>query len=176
MANGLRAIVNQLGATSPAVIAAIDALEDDVAALELAFISLDNEVNALPRGEVGYGSAVTTQGSITTTADITGVTVTFTATAGRKYLIIASALVQSTLAADRVRLYITDGSNIVWQERDVSMTANNTPVGVTATRRFVAVGTGSVTFKARLERVGSGTVSSVATADLPAEIIVQDIG
>lgn len=114
--------------------------------------------------------------TFTAVADITGLSVTFTAETGRTYRISAEMNAQSTIAGDQVGIFITDSSNNVVQARYTGSVAASLQVGVSLTA-FVSPGAGSVTYKIRGQRIsgtGNGTVQASGTA--PAYIWVDDLG
>jgi len=177
--NGLRAqLLNTL--VSPATIAA---LQDEVDALELAFSALDSEVDSNRAnsswGTVsgGYVQITSNVTGITTIADVTGLSITFTAVASRRYRIDVGCMMQTdgSTANNQGRLYITDGSNNVLQRRDVNLAVGALPAGISATA-IVVPGAGSVTYKARAERSIANNLSVIAAATIPAFILITDIG
>jgi hypothetical protein len=132
------------------------------------------DMNNLPGGVKGFAQATTNQGGITTNVDVTGLTVTFTAVANRYYRLTASLFPGSTVATDLIRVQITDGSNNVLTAGQVTAGAGTVTLERSVVRTFSA---GSTTVKVRLQRnSGTGTITSNASADVPAQLIVDDIG
>lgn len=131
---------------------------------------------AIPRGVMGYTAKTTEQTGITTVVDITGLSVTFTAVAGRRYRVTLQALVFSSVANDIVQIQIRDGSGTVLNLSQVL--APSTTFGVSAACQFVTNGwSGSTTVKAAaLRNSGTGSVTFDAGATYPAYILVEDIG
>lgn len=131
-----------------------------------------------PWGLVGTATKTSTQTTTSTsTVDITDLSVTFTATAGRKYLITGSILIQSDTANDRASLVIRNGAGTQLQRRDPgTMSAANVPH--TAVAEVIDTpGAGSVTYKLGFYRQGgSGTISAIGTSTIPAIISVYDVG
>lgn len=137
------------------------------------------DLNLLPAGLRGGGYAQITanQTTITTTVDVTGLTVTFTAVAARRYQV----LVQVEVSVDNVTaiplVIITDAAN-TQKGRGVVSTLSAT--GSAHTLRFSVNETGlsgSTTRKVRASRAaGAGNVSIEAGATFPAFICVTDIG
>jgi len=135
------------------------------------------DMNALPGGVKARAVITAPQGGITTVADITGLTVTWTATANRLYRISAYALILGNVVDDEVYCDITDGSNAVQQRAADALN------GAAATARvFNPVVTqtglsGSVTRKIRVTRqAGSGSLQVAADGVTPAWIMVEDLG
>jgi hypothetical protein len=137
----------------------------------------DEWAAALPKGTLDYASVTANQGSITTIVDLTGMTVTFTASPERLYRIVASALPQSTVAGDSAALSIATSANVQVQRRDTGALANaNVPGGVSAEILLTGL-SGSVTYKARMARqFGSGTITANAVATVPMLMYVEDVG
>ena len=124
---------------------------------------------------VAYADDVDGQvGVSTTTVDLTELTVTFTAIAGRQYKITGHVWIWSTTAGTPafVALSITDGA-----DAGVGLTYSHVASGFAATTHVEAVvtpGAGSVTYKLRAS-TNSGTVTMSATSTAPAFILVEDI-
>lgn len=127
-------------------------------------------------GSMGYAQNTTGQGSIGNTfVDLTGLSVTFTAVAGRRYRIHASCHLTSTTAGDEVDLGILEGSTSL-QERVTTINTANRIEGMDAFA-IVTPSAGSHTYKAAARRSGgAGTVSMSAGSTFPAFILVEDIG
>lgn len=136
------------------------------------------DMNLLPAGLEGGGYAQITanQGSITTIADVTGLTVTWTAVTGRSYRIAVQCEASSTVAADVVIVAITDPSNTI-KTRATTVLPTAT-VSATLAASVIESGlSGSTTRKVRAQRaLGTGTITLTAAATFPAFILVLDIG
>jgi len=136
-------------------------------------------VNLLPRGRVAYAEVTASQTPFTTQADVTGLSVTFTAVSGRNYRTTAFIEIGSTAAGDLVIAYLTTGANVQLVRHTIV-----SPALVSGATYMVAVVSysssslsGSTTHKLRLERnVGSGTLGTFASATSPAFIMVEDLG
>jgi len=130
-------------------------------------------------GTIGYAEVTASQSSITTITDLTGLAITWTALANRRYRTSLFAEINSTVANDLAILYITDGSNNVRRRLPLHMPPTLSGAAYTfASAAVVEVpGAGAVTRKLRLERnVGTGVVALFAAATSPAFILVEDIG
>jgi hypothetical protein len=136
----------------------------------------DEVAGAVPLGVVAYAEVVANQTPITTVVDVTGCSVTFTAVTGRCYKVTGSLFPQSSVAADVIRMQITDAANAIKQLADVSVAAANAPVSLQ--RSWVTTTlSGSTTLKLRLGRqVGTGTVLNAAAGVWPSFILVEDMG
>lgn len=135
---------------------------------------VENTVS-LPRGVVGYAQVTAAQNGIgTAITDLTSLSVTFTALAGRRYRITGFAqwIYASGSPAVGV-LRITDGANIQISESNMPGSA-----AVFTTWHVQAVVTpsaGSVTYKLRAN-VNSGTINVTASSTAPVFIMVEDLG
>lgn len=133
-------------------------------------------LNDLTSGRVSSVSVTSSQGSITTITDLTSLTITFTAIASRYYEIRGMVMVQSTVAADRVEVAITDGSNTYVSAASILTSTANVDQSLNVFG-LVSPGAGSVTYKLRALRVsGTGTVTMSASATRPALFLIKDIG
>ena len=139
------------------------------------------DVNAYLRGGLvmGYASVSTPQAGITAVTDLTGLSVTFTAIAGRLYRVVLSGEITGTVAGDLAIAYITGSDNTILRRGIVTVPALSGGTGYffLTLERLLTFSAGSVTLKARLLLdVGSGTVGLYAAGDSPAHLIVEDIG
>lgn len=133
-------------------------------------------LNAAPRGRVGYAAVTASQTTITTVVDLTSLTTTFTAAAGRRYRISAGCKVLSTIVGDAIQLQITDGSGTVLQNAEMINQSGSTGQSMACSVPVVP-GAGSRTYKLRMLRTaGTGSVSMIAGSTAPAFILVEDIG
>jgi hypothetical protein len=127
-------------------------------------------MNLLPGGSKGQGYAQVISGSGavgTTVTDLAGLSITFTAVAGRRYKITAQALlVKSTGAAsDSMNIYIRDAAGTPIATSQVMCYG----VGITHTLSIgvsTVPGAGAVTYK----------LSFNTSSTNPAWILVEDIG
>jgi hypothetical protein len=128
------------------------------------------------QGAVAYAQVTANQGSITTITDVTGLSVTWTAEAARRYKVTAHSMILSSVNDDICQLWITDSSNVAktW----AAVASRNTGFGVTLVATYLINGiSGSQTYKVRAQRQsGTGTITTVAAATAPAYILVEDIG
>lgn len=129
----------------------------------------------LPWGAVAAPATVTTSqtGIGNTVTDLTGLTITATAVANRRWKITGNVRVTQNTAGGVPELYITDGSNVTKNRRGITLGAGET--GHIKCEADVVTAAGSQTFKLRLT-VGSGTVDLTAAADLLATLRIEDIG
>ncbi len=136
-------------------------------------------LNAAPRGRVAYAEVTAQQNTITTVVDLTSLSVTWTAAAGRRYRVSFAAEINGTAAGDLAILYVSDGAGTSKKRHVVTVPALTAGSGYSAVSGALieVPGAGSVTRKLRLERnAGSGTVGLFAAANSPAFILVEDIG
>ena len=134
-------------------------------------------LNAAPRGTVGYAQVTANQAGITTIADITGVSVTWTAVAGRRYRISVKAMLISSVATDDANVWIRDSANVKYEAFGVNCPSTTHGINASGSAIVTGLGAGSKTFKLSVERAtGTGTITAVAGADFPMYILVEDIG
>jgi len=130
----------------------------------------------LPWGQIAYATKTSNQGSITTTADVAGLSVTFTAVENRRYAISTEGMMLSTVAGDNFNWIIADGSNNILTLKSFHL--YSVSLGVFTGAKIVhSPAAGSFTYKIRAQRnggTGSGTV--IAASTYPAFILVEDIG
>ena len=136
-----------------------------------------DQMNRLPWGVMGYGSATSNQTGISTVADVTGLTATFTANSTRYYrtTVYVANLVQIT-SNGYATLTITDGSNNQKQAGTMyKVVANGNGEAPMAIVLIETGLSGSTTRKARLA-TSAGTVETRASSSQPALIVIEDIG
>jgi hypothetical protein len=115
------------------------------------------------------------QTGITTVVDITGLTVTFTGIAGRRYRVDGFLLLQSTVSGDTVNLLIRNGAGTSLQQAIYPLPSNGSAYMCIASLLLSA--TGSTTIKLSTQRqAGTGTITANGGATFPAQLIVTDIG
>lgn len=133
------------------------------------------DLNKDAGGWVGFESR-TTDLSFTTITDVTGLSVTFTAVANRRYKISVVGLIISSVANDVAQLIIADGSNTTLAVSQVVCASTSYSVQA-GTFLLTQPSAGSVTYKARVFRAsGTGTCTLQAAATYPAYILVEDLG
>mgnify|MGYP007090086409 CR=1 FL=1 len=128
----------------------------------------------IPLGEVGYASKTSHQTGITTAgADVTSMSVTFTAVAGRSYRVSAMQRVTQQSSAAIVTMRLHDGSGTqlaAWQQ-----TLEAAEVGTAIILARFSPGAGSTTYKLNLI-TSAGTVDANASSTAPGFILVEDLG
>lgn len=136
------------------------------------------DVNAYLRGgNVMAHASKTADQTFTTIADVTDLSITFTAIAGRLYEVTASAQILSSVANDIAYLIIADGSNNNLQVGAVLCPSTTYGMSIDVRLLIGYVSGGSKTFKVRCGRAaGSGTLTLAAAATYPAHISAVDIG
>lgn len=128
-----------------------------------------------PWGRIGSASSAAATSSIgTTTVDVNGLSVTWTAVANRYYLTTVTVpIYQQTSAAGVAVLSITNGSNT--EQVQSQSTIANGSAGALSVRWLETVTAGSTTRKARISAT-AGTGSVAYAANYPATILVEDLG
>lgn len=148
----------------------LETVTTDVASIDTRLIVAEN------LGVVGRATKTANQGSITTIADVTGLSVTFNATSTRLYKLTAKGLILSSIADDICQMAITDSSNNIVAWGAVASRSAGFGVDVTAIALLSGL-SGSVTYKVRAARQGgTGTVTFVSGTTNPAYLVVEDIG
>ena len=134
-----------------------------------------NTTTNTPRGTINYAQATANQTSISAEADLTSLTVTFTADSTRRYKITGQILVQQLTSTGAATGKITDGSSVEVQRfgHNAAFLANG--VEVWHGTRVLSGISGSVTYKLRAA-TSAGTLSVLADTTRPNFILVEDIG
>lgn len=133
-----------------------------------------DEMNRLPWGIVAYAEKTASQTGITTAADVTSLTATWTAISSRYYrtTIYCAELFQNT-SNSQGRFFVTDLSRVQKQVGFNFMLA--TQIGSIAISVIETGLSGSITRKLRASTdAGSLTINASATS--PAYIVVEDLG
>jgi putative SOS response-associated peptidase YedK len=126
-----------------------------------------------PWGVMGFITKTTNQTGITTQTDITGVTLTFTAAANRRYKVSLYCRAQQITSPSNNEVYITTAANALLQVSSYNHAANDF-----VTHHAVVIlspAAGSVTYKARAA-TGAGTSSILCDATYPLDFWIEDIG
>ena len=131
--------------------------------------------NKLPGGLLGYATVTANQGSITTIADLTGLSVAVPVNTSRIVVIVAQIMLFSSVAGDVASLYIREGSTKLATGQDVMWIVST---GYTITARCVlSPSTATHTYKLSAElSSGTGVVTMSAASTNPASIMVFDGG
>lgn len=134
-------------------------------------------VDSLPAGWLGYIEDVTGQGSITTEATLTGLSITVTLNASRRIEVRMKAAVQSTVAGDSCTYRIKEGATVIVAYPQPIPAAGGPGQQGVEFSRTITPGSGSHTYTASLQRTsGSGTLTHVADAAFVSFLRVLDVG
>lgn len=126
-----------------------------------------------PWGYVGSAQITSSFGStITAVTDITGLSVTATAVANRRWKITARGQLSSTVSTDYGTIFITDAGGTAAHQCAAPLTS---VADATATA-LVTTTAGSLTYKVRASRNGTGNMTFAAVATVPGFILIEDIG
>ena len=132
-------------------------------------------MNLLPAGEIGYAQVTANQASITSEADLTSLTVTFTAVAGRRYKVIAYVEVTPTVADGVYVLNLKESTTVLKRATDPFVVTSSVTGSLVYSNN--ASISGSKTWKLTLQKVGgTGSLTMSASSTSPAFILVEDIG
>ncbi len=127
----------------------------------------------LPRGIVGEARGTTQQTGITTTpTDLTGMTVTFTAVAGRKYKVSFDVPVLQVTTAANVIIRLLEGG--VEVHRRTMTLAVSDQAGMVLVC-MVTPAAGSVTYKLDAQTT-AGTLTARPNLSIAMNLIVEDVG
>jgi hypothetical protein len=133
----------------------------------------------LPWGSVGAVTfSASNQGSITALADVTSVSVAFTALVNRRYRVSALAFLSTTVAADQYQMLVTNAANtiLIGGEDRKDMPTAGRFYQATIPAAFDTPAAGSVTYKMRVARAnGTGTLT-VNSTSVPTVLLVEDAG
>jgi hypothetical protein len=124
-------------------------------------------------GLITSATITTDHNGISAVTDITGLSVTWNAMAGRKYKLTAYMLVIQNTSAGFVDIRLADSSNVV-----VGQSTFNQAASAYATHSPIAILSGlsgSVTYKARAATT-AGTINIDVSSTFPGLLLVEDIG
>ena len=132
-----------------------------------------DQANRFPRGVMAYVINTTTNPTVTTSAaDVTGMSVTFTAVANRLYRITFEGMIGSTNASLN-QFFFTDASNTQLDQTYQDCGANAFQV-ICYQYLFLGVA-GSTTIKLRAE-ASAGTLTFYGTGTRSRSLVVEDLG
>jgi hypothetical protein len=128
------------------------------------------------KGLLGFASVTADQTGITTTVDLTGLSVTVTVPAGRRIRVTGVAQFLSTVAGDIVLLAINEPGVSERQHANRRLGTASVLESVVASV-VLSPSAGSHTYTLTGRRFsGTGTLTMGAAAHRPAQIVVEDIG
>jgi hypothetical protein len=132
------------------------------------------QMNNLPWGVVGYVTKATTQTNITTETDITGLSITWTATAGRVYKFTGHINLSCAAGGDYT-LYLNDGSSNILEAAEKTAASDRE---TTSFEVYVSgITAGSKTYKLRLTASNDTTVFGASTrASIASQFFIEDMG
>lgn len=162
----------------PAVARNLRELDAADTAQAAATTALTTRVGTLENlGTKGYAQVTANQTGITTMTDLTGLSVTWTAVAGRRYKVTFKVLVFSTVANDDANVWLRDGSSTSLNAYGVRAVSTTHGINVSGSHVLTGLSAGSQTVKLSLQRAaGSGSVAIAAASTHPSFILVEDIG
>lgn len=134
-----------------------------------------DQMNRLPWGVVAFAQKTADQTGITAQADVTSLSVTWTADSTRYYKIsVYMAPIRQKTAGGIVVPVITDGSNNTRVQANVTLAADD--FACVAIAEIVTGLSGSITRKARIGTTAGTVEVLAATAAQGNYIVVEDIG
>jgi hypothetical protein len=119
---------------------------------------------------------MSSSGSTGTPVIDTGISVTFTPVANRRYAVMFEGLAVVSAAGNVCNLNVTDAANVTVQGGGTSPGVPNTGQSLIVTAIVEPVNTTPLTYKARHFTSGSGTCYFYADGNAPMRMIVTDIG
>lgn len=130
----------------------------------------------LPWGVVAKAQLTANSATFTTTADLTGMSCTFTAVPGRRYMCWVTLNVFQQVSTDLVSFYITGPSGSGVKQLIASPRPGD--FYSTVDGSIIQEGlSGSVTLKVARECLGGGGYAQVAaSAQFPAQFVIMDVG
>lgn len=132
----------------------------------------------LPGGWIGYVEVTANQGSITTEVDLTSLTLTVTVGSSRRLRIMGSMMFSSTVASDTAQcnLYDTTSGSTKLSQSLVGLVSAGQGASTTV-HCIITPASGSRSYKLTGRRgAGTGTLTMLAASDVPAFLMIQDIG
>ena len=130
----------------------------------------------LPWGVIAKAQLTANSATFTTTADLTGMSCTFTAVPGRRYMCWVTLNVFQQVSTDHVSFYITGpaGSGV----KQLIASPRPGDFYSTVDGSIIQEGlSGSVTLKVARECLGGGGYAQVAaSAQFPAQFVIMDVG
>lgn len=126
----------------------------------------------LPWGTLGYAAQTASQSGFTSETDIAGVSVTFTASASRRYRTTLRVPLADCLSVSTIAAFIYDTGGRIGQGNESIGAGSGTNHTVTTITSGVS---GSQTHRGRLVSTG-GSATLTASVNVPIWIMVEDIG
>jgi len=143
-----------------------------------AWVDCINDLNSriITAGELGYAEITAGSASFTAIADVTGLSITVVLGSTKTVVVTVYALVQSSIANDRIQLTLADGAGTQLQVTgDLFIPAATVTVPVMMGYRK-SLTAGTYTFKVRANRqAGTGTCIVNAAAARPCYIQAIDV-
>lgn len=128
----------------------------------------------MPAGWLGYEQVTSSQSSITTITDLTGLSVTVTVPASRRIRVTGSAFLSRTVADGATSLLIRESSTTL---KNAGYLTTGAQFGAEEGSVVLTPSAGSHTYKLSLEQdSGTGSSGIIAAATTPAFILVEDLG
>lgn len=130
----------------------------------------------LPGGWLGYAEVTANQGSITTVADLTSLSVAVTVGTSRRLRITGHGVMASTVAGDVILGIIQEGASQLGRWAELQPQAAN-GFDIQEGSVILTPTSGAHTYKLTLQRaIGTGSVTLLAAGGNAAFILCEDIG
>lgn len=131
-------------------------------------------IDRVPGGWIGDVEVTANQGSITTEADLTGLSLTVTVNTSRRIKISAAITMQNGTNSNGAILRIKESSTVLKECAKVNV--SNAVGENMSTHVVITPSAGSHTYKVSLTNLIGGTVVMTASGTNPASLLVEDIG
>lgn len=135
-------------------------------------------VDTHPKGTLAYTQVTAIQTGITTETDLTGLSVTANVAASRRVRITGSGIVKAIFGDSMIRggIYVTNNNDFVHRWVDTPLLRQDETFRAEASVILTPTAD-SYTYKLTLEHAfGTGQAQLLSSADVPAFILVEDIG
>jgi len=129
--------------------------------------------NYLPRGIIGVATKTADQTGISSVADVTSLTLTWTATSSRYYRTTVFFNAQQNASIGTPQIYITDGSGTV---KTKVLSVQNTGDYWSSVVTLVETGLSGSTTRKVQALTNAGTLSILGNSTYPSLILIEDIG
>jgi len=131
------------------------------------------DMNALPFGVVDYKTNTTSNTGINTATDITSLTITWTAIAGRVYMAQFNLNPYGSAGDSSNQLLVLDGAT-VWQNRKNFATLN--VIDSASGQYFFTTTSASHTMKVQMSKSGTNNVSNYGDSTFGNNFAIFDLG
>lgn len=151
----------------------VQAIEDELGDIDADQLPADA---AIARGRMGNVEVSSAQAGITTLTDLTSVTITWTAVAGRRYRLAVQVTVTAVTNPASAAIFITDSGNTQAGSPGITPSLVAGDLATVTAFAVVTPGAGSKTYKVRIQRNGGTGTITAQPSSLVTSFVVEDIG